>query len=247
MRFANLWALALAVVLVPASGGRAGAVGGPAPGSLSAQTLQLPAGPGSVRGLAASPELDAFSGQVRYAIPIELPKAARGFAPSLALTYAGELGNGPLGIGWTLGLPEVRRSLRRGVPSYTDDDELELAGIGAGGRLVRDPRQPGLHWVEGRGTSLRVLRTGNRFEVTGPDGTRFVLGATNEGRLGLDKTQTWLVQGMIDLAGQEATFSYRRERGQLYLASVAWGPRTDGAPAFRAELVYESRPDAVPS
>jgi hypothetical protein len=57
------------VGLVPAAALVAGAapawaLDGPAPGALSAQTLKLPDGPGSVRGLASDPSVDVFSGQV---------------------------------------------------------------------------------------------------------------------------------------------------------------------------------------
>src|SRR3954464_3518986 len=79
------------------------ALQGPAPGAAAASTIKLPDGPGSVRGLADPAAVESFAGQVTYAIPIEVPAGRAGSAPSLALQYNGGLGNGSIGIGWTLG------------------------------------------------------------------------------------------------------------------------------------------------
>src|SRR5262245_3315203 len=104
-------ALALAVLAAPVS---VGAQVAPTE-SASASVLSLPDGPGSVSGLARAAELDVFSGQVQYSVPIRTPGAG-GQSPSVALSYSGALGNGPLGIGWALASPAIRRTLRDGVP-----------------------------------------------------------------------------------------------------------------------------------
>src|ERR1041385_5863030 len=74
----------------------------PAAGSVTPERLKVPSGPSSVRGLADEPQVDAFNAQLNYQVPIELPGGVGGLTPSLALTYSGSLGNGPLGIGWSL-------------------------------------------------------------------------------------------------------------------------------------------------
>lgn len=128
MMRSSILAIATAVAaLVHATS--AGAVGAPAPGAVTAQTVKVPDGPASVRGLASDASVSTFTGQVSYEVPIELPGGPGGLSPHLALSYNGALGNGPLGIGWSLGQVQVRRSLRLGVPSYTASDELELVGL----------------------------------------------------------------------------------------------------------------------
>ena len=92
--------------------------------------------------MADAASVNVFLGQVAYSPPLDLPAGIAGFGPGLAITYAGELGNGPLGIGFTLGEIAIRRSLRHGVPSYTDANELELIGVGGGGRLIADATMP---------------------------------------------------------------------------------------------------------
>src|ERR1044071_4970974 len=75
----------------------------PVAGSATPDRLKLPAGPSSVRGLAAHPAVVPFSAQLQYEVPIGLPVGHGGLAPPLRLVYWGALGNGPLGIGWSLG------------------------------------------------------------------------------------------------------------------------------------------------
>src|SRR3954454_6100953 len=98
----------------------------PSPGAVTAQTLHLPDKPGSIKGLADPATISTFSGQVSYSIPIVLPAGRAGFGPSLTLAYSGDLGNGPVGVGWNLGAIGIRRALREGVPTYSDTDQLEL-------------------------------------------------------------------------------------------------------------------------
>jgi hypothetical protein len=118
-RAALAFSVTAALVAAAAAAGPAHAAGGPAPGAASASTVKLPDGPGSVAGLGGEAEVGVFSAQVGYGVPFELPAAPGGFGPSVSLSYAGELGNGPVGVGWSLSVAAIRRSTRDGVPSFT--------------------------------------------------------------------------------------------------------------------------------
>ena len=228
--------VALAFVAATADG-TAWALSGPSPGAATAQTVKLPDFPGSAQGLSDEASVTVFSGQVSYSVPLDLPKGPAGFGPSLALTYVGELGNGPVGIGWTLGSIAIRRSLRHGVPSYTDADELELTGVGDPGRLV--PMGGGQFRVEGQGNRIRVFRHGDRFDVTDADGTQYALGATSASREeDGGRIAAWFADSAVNLAGQQITFDYDKDQNQIYLAHIVWA----GA-AYRLDLVYEGRAD----
>jgi len=43
------------------------------------------------------------SGSASYSIPISVPAGAGNMQPSLSFNYSSQSGNGPLGIGWSLG------------------------------------------------------------------------------------------------------------------------------------------------
>jgi YD repeat-containing protein len=228
----------------------AAALQGPAPGAAAASTIKVPDGPGSVRGLADPATVEVFTGQVGYQIPIDLPTGRAGFGPTLALHYNGALGNGPLGIGWAIDSVMIRRSDRLGVPAYDASDELELSGVGGGGRLVRDPNKtnPQQYWVEGKGTSIRVVQRNGRFEVTDANGTRYFLGNSSASREEQDgRVAAWMVDWIVDLGSNQIEFAYLKASNRLYLASMVWGPVQGSAPVFRAEVEYEARSDKVVS
>ncbi len=238
-------ATAAALALL-ASSGTAHALGGAAPGAVSAQTVKLPSGPGSVRGLAEDAQVSSFTGQVQYSVPIDLPVGPGGFGPKLALGYAGELGNGPLGVGWGLSQTGIRRSLRLGVPSYTDADELEVSGLGDGGEMVR--LADGTYRLEAQGQSAIGRLVDGGFEVTAADGTVYRLGVTALGRKGSGaQVASWYLEEVRHVSGQTIEYRYQQAGGEVYLSEVLWGPMVSGARAYRAEVRYEARPDAVVS
>jgi YD repeat-containing protein len=212
-------------------------LGGPKPGALSARTLKLPDGPASVRGLAEQPTFDVFTAQVNYSVPFTLPAGPASFGPSLSITYSGDLGNGPVGVGWSLSGIAIRRSVRLGVPSYTTADELELMGIGKSGRLVSIGS--GEYRVEGDPTTTRVLKKDDGFEVTDADGTKYLLGYTGAAReADGDRVSGWLIQ-WIDHFGQRIEFRYTNDSGRVYLTDILWGP----GQRFHTTLGYADRPD----
>jgi RHS repeat-associated protein len=221
------------------------ALGGPAPGAVSSQTVKLPSAPGSVRGLADDATVSSFTGEVQYTVPIELPKGPGGFTPALALSYDGGSGNGPLGIGWTLSQAGVRRSLRLGVPAYDASDELELVGL-VSGQLVR--LQNAEYRVEGRGNGYVGHDLEEGFELIDPNGTVYRLGVTPAGRKASDtRIAFWYLEEVRDVTGETVSYRYSHDENEVYLEAVEWGPTQDGKRVFRAQLIYEARPDAVVS
>jgi hypothetical protein len=214
----------------------------PVAGSVTPERLKLPSGPSSVRGLADEPAVDPFYAQINYAVPIELPGGFGGLAPALALSYSGALGNGPMGIGWTLSQVKIQRSTRFGVPHFDDTDELELSGI-APGRLIAIGG--GEYRVEGMGQTVRVRKLGAGFEIDDGKGVHYRLGASPSARQESDASHTlaWLVETQTNLMGEQIQYQYSRDQGQVYLTQITWGPGS----AYGAQLIYEPRSDATRS
>ncbi|MDE0882127.1 MAG: hypothetical protein OSB21_05985, partial [Myxococcota bacterium] len=204
----------LTLLVVPAL---ALAVQGPAAGSVSSETLKLPAAPGSLEGLAGKVELAAFSGQASHVFALPLPKGSGGLQPKFALSYNGNLGDGPMGPGWSLPLPQIRRSLRHGLPQYDDSDELEAVGLGvASGRLI--PLGNGEYRVLGQGNRCRVLRSETGFRVFLPDGSLWLLGYRAEARLdGPNGTFAWLAELKEAATGKVLRYDYQLAEGRAYL------------------------------
>ncbi|WP_404782301.1 SpvB/TcaC N-terminal domain-containing protein [Streptomyces pristinaespiralis] len=69
-------------------------------GPATAPSVSLPKGGGALRGIG-----ETFGVQ----IPVPAPQGRSGFGPSLTLSYDSGAGNGPFGLGWSLGLGTVTR------------------------------------------------------------------------------------------------------------------------------------------
>jgi RHS repeat-associated protein len=241
MRSIKILCAAIAA-LVPAT---AFALGGPSPGAVTAQTVRLPSGPGSVRGLADAATVTAFTGQVSYQVPLELPAGPGAMTPSLTLGYDGELGNGPLGVGWRLSQAAIRRSLRLGVPHYDATDEIELVGLGSG-QVVE--LASGEIRIEGAGNAYTGRIVDGGYELTDADGRIYRFGTTAAARKASGtKVSWWYLEQVRDVAGNTVDYHYVADKGEVYLDAIAWGPAVGTDRAFRATLAYEARADAVVS
>jgi RHS repeat-associated protein len=70
---------------------------------------------------------DLFTGTGNFAVPLNLPAGRNGFQPSLSLTYSTGHGNGPFGLGFTLGVPSVTRKTHP-IPRGDASDVFILSG-----------------------------------------------------------------------------------------------------------------------
>src|SRR6478735_6380872 len=236
----HLKSIAVAVGVILLNSMPCGAFSAPTPGAATPETLKIPDGPNSIHGLVDIPDMDAFTGQVKQRIPLELPEGRAGFGPALTLVYDGGMGNSALGVGWRLDIPVIRRVLRFGVPSYGDDDVLEVAGGKASGRLVS--LTPSEWRIEAQGNRYRVVREGRGFRLCMPSGVQQFFGLSEEQTLADgERIAEWHLTKMQDVAGQEIAFSYERIERVPYLNHIVWGPDD----LFSADLEYENRPDTV--
>src|SRR5436190_8610973 len=83
-------------------------------------TISVPTGPGSIEGLGESFQPTLNTGTAKYGLTIKVPPGPAGHAPTVALSYEGGRGNGPLGFGWGLNTPFVQRQTDKGIPRYAD-------------------------------------------------------------------------------------------------------------------------------
>lgn len=88
------------------------------PSPFAAPQVSVPKGGGAIRGLGEKFQTNPANGTATLTVPIPLSKSRGAFQPALALSYSSGAGNGPFGLGWTLGLPSISRRTDKGVPRY---------------------------------------------------------------------------------------------------------------------------------
>ncbi|WP_271589181.1 SpvB/TcaC N-terminal domain-containing protein [Bradyrhizobium sp. CCBAU 53415] len=88
------------------------------PSPFAAPQVSLPKGGGAIRGLGEKFQTNPVNGTATLTVPIPLSKSRGEFQPALTLSYSSGSGNGPYGLGWTLGLPSISRRTDKGAPRY---------------------------------------------------------------------------------------------------------------------------------
>lgn len=99
--------------------------------AIEAPTISLPKGGGAIRGMGEKFVANPVTGTGSMSVPIATSPGRSGFGPQLSLTYDSGAGNGPFGLGWSLGLPSIARKTDKGLPQYLDaieSDTFILAG-----------------------------------------------------------------------------------------------------------------------
>ncbi|SEW52795.1 SpvB/TcaC N-terminal domain-containing protein [Chitinophaga arvensicola] len=91
--------------------------------------ITLPKGGGAISGISNTFQPDAFSGTGSYTIPLPVTPA-RGFEPSLSLSYNSGQGNSAFGLGFSLTLSSITRTTNKGIPRYMGTDIYALTGEG---------------------------------------------------------------------------------------------------------------------
>ncbi|MEU1192737.1 SpvB/TcaC N-terminal domain-containing protein [Streptomyces sp. NPDC005859] len=94
--------------------------------TIAAPAVALPKGGGALRGIGEKFAVNAATGTAGVQIPVPMPPGRAGFGPQLTLSYDSGAGNGPFGLGWSLGLPSVTRKTDKGLPRYLDAEDTDV-------------------------------------------------------------------------------------------------------------------------
>ena len=94
----------------------------------TAPAISLPKGGGAIRGIGEKFAANPVTGTGSLTLPIPTSPGRSGFGPQLSLSYDSGSGNGPFGLGWSLGIPSINRKTDKGLPLYRDSDDFILSG-----------------------------------------------------------------------------------------------------------------------
>lgn len=191
----------------------------------------LPSGGGGVTPLGDRFQPDLVRGTGNYSVPLHLPKGPNELQPSFQLSYSTGGGDGPFGVGWSLGAFAIERRSDRGVPTYTDQDAFVIASAGllvlVGNGRYR-PESDNLFWD--------IRRQGDGWHVRRGDGSSMILGVSAETREEIDgRVFAWYLEEETDSVGNTVHYSYRRDGNRLYLEEVSYS-------IFKLRINYENRP-----
>ena len=194
----------------------------------------LPKGGGAMTGLGGSLGVAGPDGAVTLSVPIPIT-AGRGFAPTLALVYNSQAGNGPFGMGWHINLLAIRRRTRYGVPAYGPSDEfvgpdgeILVPVITADGNVDQQARQTLLEMTFDETYAVTAYRSRleqdfSRLEywvgddhdfwvIYSPDGQIHLLGKNATSRISNPlvpgQTAQWLLESSVTPLGEQLYYHY---------------------------------------
>lgn len=199
-------------------------------------SVALPQGGGAMRGLGEKFSPDLFTGTGNLSVPIQVPQGRNELQPSLTLQYSTGGGSGLFGLGWSLSLPEVSRSTTRGLPRYSDENDIfVLSGMEDLVALPPDPAHPETRSyrprTEGAFARIEHIRTStdNYWKATTKEGLVSFYGTprVHAGTVPADwldpatvrdpedptKVFTWKLTRTVNLFGSQIEYAYQREQG----------------------------------
>jgi RHS repeat-associated protein len=91
---------------------------------LEMATISLPRGGGAIRGIDEKFSINPSNGTLSLSVPLPMTPSREEFVPPITLRYDSGAGNGVVGLGWALELPEIRRRTDRQIPRYRDDEDV---------------------------------------------------------------------------------------------------------------------------
>lgn len=217
----------------------------------AADVIKVPAGGGAIAGIGETFRPDLHTGTGNLTIPLELPAGRNGLQPSLSLSYSTGSPNGPLGLGWSLPVPGVRRKTEKGIPRYhpaTDtfilsgaDDLIPISGLGSDAVRYRPQSEAGYARITHHTGSGR-----DYWEVWSTDGLRSRYGtpqpqppppgwadpAVIADPAQPDRIFAWLLTETADPLGNRISYAYRADPGgtaQRYLSEISYADYGDPA------------------
>lgn len=110
--------------------------------------ISLPKGGGALKGIDEKFTVNAVNGTNSISIPLPVGAGRSGFSPSLVLSYSSGFGNGAYGLGWSVGLPFIKRKTEQELPKYQDGIDSDTFILSGAEDLVPLLKEDGGNWSE---------------------------------------------------------------------------------------------------
>ena len=176
------------------------------------------------------------SGAATYTIPIVLPPATAGMAPSIALTYSSSASNGIAGYGWSIsGLPMITRIPRNiyfdtvpGPVTLTSSDAFAIDGQRMQVINGEDYGDPTAIYATEMDNFSRITPQGSAG--TGPDGFiveikngivhEFIQNQPDRLESSDGTVIYWCLSKTIDQYGNYVEYKYKLENDELFIDTI---------------------------
>jgi RHS repeat-associated protein len=214
------------------------------PKILSGQTITLPGGPASLKGLGESFSPNIATGTGSYSIPIALPPAL--LQPDVTIQYTGGKGRSELGLGFKLPVLAIYRSTDKGVPRYTEDDRFSVEGGSLNDELVLVNDKERWYRLKNESAYALFIRDvkNDLWKIKLPSGDTLMLGQNLDSKLTIKGTAAkWYITKHTDLFGHAIEYIYFKDERRVYLKEITYQLHTDAQYRNSVQFEYYDRID----
>lgn len=186
--------------------------------------------------LQAEASSNPFTGAAAVTVPILVPPGRKHATPELSLRYSSHAGLSFVGVGWSLPLGVLTRSIEHGVPSClgSDREAFRLTLAASSNELVREQADRFLlEYDEGYAEAIPD-RTGNQWTVRTREGMTYTFGGSEAARVysgedrffdsaGCSFTTAWHVTRLEDPNGNPIEIEYAKSGNSPLPSQILYG------------------------
>jgi RHS repeat-associated protein len=171
---------------------------------------------------------DESSGALSYSYPLDVPPGRNGMQPDLTLSYNSQnLEQGSIfGYGWSINIPTIQRKNTNGTDRLYS--RFDFTSALSGDLVASDVGNATFSARVDDGANLKYsLDPGQTWTVRNKQGLTYVFGATAAERqddpADPGRVYTWLLSSISDPNGNAITYTYYKDRGQVYPDKISYG------------------------
>ncbi len=194
-------------------------------------------------------EPDQSTGALIYHYDIVVPPGRNGMQPELKLQYNSQdpVQDSIFGFGWSLDIPSISRINKRGTDALFADNFFNSS---LSGELVNSSGINYSSKIES-GEFLKYTYSSDTWIALDKNDTTYTFGSQPSSRqddpANPGKIYKWMLEKMQDANGNFISYSYYKDAGQLYPASITYTGNGSSVGIFSVLFTKESRPDIIQS
>ena len=201
---------------------------------------------------------DIFTGRATLSIPIAACSGRKGIQPNISLNYSSGSGNSFLGVGWSLELGSIERSIKKGLPAYGPSDTYIFNSGSAQAELCASAA--GEYRFKIEGAFIKLSFDGTYWQAKDKSGSTYIYGQDSSHRIESGgKIFKWCLQRVTDIFGNYMTIDYIKDAEQIYpyqvkyagnsplnllatnLVEFSYSDRADKMVSYRSAFKIETR------
>lgn len=191
------------------------------------------------------------TGDFNYSYPLKIPPGRNGFQPDIQLSYSSNTTDdqSPFGFGWSVPIPYIERVNKEGVENLYNKTYFFSSLDGELASTTSQQYGPKVENGDFRKYQFATSTSG--WTLTDKSGIIYKFGHATSTRLDDPnngyKVYRWYLQEIRDTNENYMSYTYFKEKGQVYIATSTYTGNGVSDGSFKVEFYHEMRSDIATS